>query len=291
VTAGIVSAKGRNPNISGNLGYENFIQTDASINPGNSGGALANLQGEVIGINTAIMSRSGGNIGIGFAIPINMAKKVMEDLIYTGKVSRGWLGIEMQPLDKALAEALGLKDNNGVLVNKVLKGSPAEKGGLKSGDVILEAAGNTITGMEELKNLIGGMAPNVEVEIRFIRDKKEKTVRIKLDERDMEAVAALSSESGEDLIGLKVRAATDEMIQKYGLEQGEKGAVIVSVKDKSPASHADLHEGDVIKKINNRDIGSAGDYSEAVKGAKSGQSMLLYVKRQGNLFYVGVKIK
>src|SRR3989339_42544 len=204
VTAGIVSAKGRNAGINR---YENFIQTDASINPGNSGGALVNLKGEVIGINTAIMSRSGGNVGIGFAIPINMARKVMEDLIYVGKVSRGWLGVVMQPIEKDLGEALGLKSNNGVLVKEVLKDSPAEKGGIKTGDVITEVEDIRIDGMDELKNLIGNMAPNTEVAIKLIRDKKEKKLKIKLAERNPEALGGFSpgTNSDEDIVGLQVQ--------------------------------------------------------------------------------------
>jgi len=290
VTAGIVSAKGRSTNINT---YENFIQTDASINPGNSGGALVNLQGEVIGINTAIMSRSGGNIGIGFAIPINMARKVMEDLIYVGKVSRGWLGIEMQPLEKDLGEALGLKSNNGVLVKEVLKDSPAEKGGIKTGDVITEVEDIRIDGMDELKNLIGNMAPNTEVAIKLIRDKKEKKLKIKLAERNPEALGGFSpgTNSDEDIVGLQVQPINSALMQKYGLSKEETGMVVVNVKSKSPAFNAELREGDIIKKINTRAINNADDYREALKGVKAGQSLLFYVKRDRTTFYVGVKIK
>ncbi|MFH0919940.1 MAG: Do family serine endopeptidase [Fibrobacterota bacterium] len=290
VTAGIVSAVGRNAGINS---YENFIQTDASINPGNSGGALVNLQGEVIGINTAIMSRSGGNIGIGFAIPINMARKVMEDLIYSGKVSRGWLGIEMQPIEKNLGEALGLKDNNGVLAKKVLKDSPADKAGLKSGDVILEANRTRINNPDELKNLIGNLAPNTKLDLRIVRDKKEKVVTVTLGERTPETLAGGVSveETEEDLVGIKVRGLSPELAQQYELDADDKGALITSVKPRSSAAAADLHEGDLIQQVNNREVSSPSDYQAAIKGLKPGQSVLFYIKRGKSNLYVGLKVK
>ncbi|MBL8028387.1 MAG: Do family serine endopeptidase, partial [Fibrobacteres bacterium] len=207
VTAGIVSAKGRSTGI--NI-YENFIQTDASINPGNSGGALVNLAGEVIGINTAIMSTSGGNVGIGFAIPMNMAKKIMEDLVYKGKVSRGWLGIEMQDVDKNLSEALGMKDNNGVLVKSVLEKTPAEKGGMKSGDVIIAINDEKVTSPEQLKNMIGNLLPETKLSIKVLRDKKEKKLDVVLAERAPGGTGAVetSTETEDDLIGLSVSEIT-----------------------------------------------------------------------------------
>jgi len=289
VTAGIVSALGRNAGINS---YENFIQTDASINPGNSGGALVNLRGEVIGINTAIMSQSGGNIGIGFAIPINMARKVMEDLIYSGKVSRGWLGIEMQPLSKSLGEALGLKDNNGVLAKKVMKDAPADKAGLKSGDVILEANRTRINNPEELKNLIGNLIPGTPVGLKIVRDKKEKNLTVTLGERTPEAIAGnTSEETDEDLVGIKVRTLTPEMAPQYELDTDDRGALITSVKMKSAAALAELHEGDLVQQVNGKEISSAADYLASIKGLKAGQSVLFYVKRGKNNLYVGLKIK
>jgi serine protease Do len=288
VTAGIVSAKGRNAGI--NV-YENFIQTDASINPGNSGGALVNLRGEVIGINTAIMSRSGGNIGIGFAIPINMAKKVMEDLIYHGKVSRGWLGIKMQPLEKNLGEALGLEDNNGVLFQDVLKNTPAEKAGIKSGDVIIGVDDVQIKTTEELQNLIGNTSPGTKVKIKIIRNKKEKIFKVKLDERTADVTGEESIISKEDLIGIKVRNLTPGLAQQYKLDSDDKGALIVSVKPRSSAASADLRTGDLIQRIDQDEIENVSDYKKTVKGVKVGKSLLFYIKRGDINLYVGIKIK
>src|SRR3989339_62417 len=290
VTAGIVSAKGRNAGINR---YENFIQTDASINPGNSGGALVNLKGEVIGINTAIMSRSGGNVGIGFAIPINMARKVMEDLIYVGKVSRGWLGVVMQPIDNTMAEALGLKDNSGILVQKVLAGSPADKAGIKNGDALIAVDGTKIQDKDHLKDLIGNTAPNTKIDVTVVREKKEKHLKEVLAELPSGAEqGAVSDEAGaEDLIGLAVRDMTPDLAQQYGLEGDDKGALITGISMKSSAGNTDLRVGDLIQKINNADIKNASDYHSAVKKASVGQSLLMYVKRGKDNFFVGIKIR
>ena len=289
VNAGIVSAIGRSASINT---YENFIQTDASINPGNSGGALVNLAGEVIGINTAIVSTSGGNVGIGFAIPINMARKVMEDLVYAGKVSRGWLGIEMQPLGKNLGEALGLKDNNGVLVKNIMKATPAEKAGFKSGDVIIALNDTKINDQDQLKNIIGNMAPNSKVQIKIVRDKKEKTITVVLAEKPSSIGSAEGGgESGEDLIGIKVRELDPQVAQQYELDPDDKGVLVVSVKSRSSAEKADLHEGDLIQKVNSKDVASIAEYNASIKDVKPGQALLLYVKRGKTSLYIGLKIK
>ncbi len=285
VTAGIVSAKGRSTGI--NV-YENFIQTDASINPGNSGGALVNLAGEVIGINTAIMSTSGGNVGIGFAIPINMARKVMEDLVYKGKVSRGWLGIEMQEIEKNLADALGMKNNNGVLVKKVLENTPAEKGGLKSGDAIIAIDGNSISNPEQLRNMIGNLLPETKLKFTIIRDRKEKVIDIVLAERNLQATSSQSIEN-DDAIGMTVKPVTPDLAQRYEIDASDKGVVITAIKPKSPASSASLQEGDLIQKVDGTEITSVDDYTKAVKNAK-GKALLLFVKRGKNTLFVGVKL-
>jgi len=288
VTAGIVSATGRSAGINF---YENFIQTDAAINRGNSGGALVNLRGELIGINTAIVSGSGGNVGIGFAIPINMAKKVMEDLLYYGKVSRGWLGIHMQHLDKNLSEALGLEDNRGVLVQKVMPDSPAEKGGLKSGDVVLTLDGVRIKDMKDLQNRIGNSAPNTIVTLKIIRNKKEKKIKVDLGERPSDVSSIESENTQGDDIGLTVKNLSSEFAQKYELDPDEDGALVTFVKGKSVASSSGVRVGDLIQRVGDKTVKSASDYKKAIKKLSGERSILLYIKRGSNNLYIGLKNK
>ena len=286
VTAGIISAEGR-----ANIGindYEDFIQTDAAINPGNSGGPLVNIDGEVIGINTAIYSRSGGYQGIGFAIPINMAKSVMESLITKGKVVRGWLGVMIQPVTPQIAKGFGLKEAKGTLVGDVLKDGPAEKAGLERGDVILSFDGQAVDGPNALKNIVAGTEVGKEVDVLVIRDGKEETIKVKIGEQaaDTQASAVTPSEASPKL-GLSVQELTPDIAGKLGYE-GDSGVVIANVEQGSPASEAGLRRGDLIKEINREQIESLEDYNKAMASVDEEEGFLALVRRGENTLYVVV---
>jgi len=289
VTAGIVSAKGRS-----NVGlaeFEDFIQTDAAINPGNSGGPLVNLRGEVVGINTAILSRSGGYQGIGFAIPVEMAKKVMEDLVKKGKVVRGWMGVVIQNVDENMAEALGIGKARGVVISEIAKGGPAEKAGLKQGDVILQFEGKKVANTVELRNLVVETAPDAHVDVTILRDGKEKTVRVELGELAAEEVAAVEEpkEKVESEIGLEVQTLTSSMAGRLGYEN-EEGVIVTKVKSGSPAQTAGIQHGDLIKEVNRQKVSNTTDYKKALAKSKSGDSVLLLMRRENATLFVAVKV-
>ena len=253
VTTGIISAKGRHN--TGINSYENFLQTDAAINPGNSGGALLNLRGELVGINTAIFSRSGGYQGIGFAIPIGMARKISSDLIRDGEVTRGWLGVSIQPLDPVLAEALGVKDKHGALVGGVIPGSPAEKAGIRRGDVITRIGALEIRDANELLNHIALLAPGQWVEIRLIREGKSLVFKAKITRRDDRRVARLDEKKDEAdarvaALGLSLEDMSTDVRNDYGIAPGVGGVVITGVEPDSRAEEAGLQEGDVLVEVN-----------------------------------------
>jgi serine protease Do len=278
VTTGIVSAKGRQI---GAGPYDNFIQTDASINPGNSGGPLLNMRGEVVGINTAIFSRSGGNIGIGFAIPTNLVKGVLPQLKDKGKVVRGYLGAVIQRVTPELAETLGLKSPQGALVVETAKDGPAERAGVRPGDVIVEFNGTKIKDSTDLPLQVAGLAPGKGVQIKILRDSKEMTLPLTVGEMKENKVIA-SSEEGD--LGLAVQPVTPEIAENLGLDQAQ-GVVIASVKPGSPADEAGLQKGDVITEINRRAVRSLGDYRREAGKTDKGKSLLLLVRRgQGSLF-------
>ncbi|MDD5454778.1 MAG: DegQ family serine endoprotease [Candidatus Ratteibacteria bacterium] len=263
VTAGIISAISRT-----NMGitqYEDFIQTDAAINPGNSGGPLVNLDGEVIGINTFIFSRTGGYMGVGFAIPINMAQKVMEQLISKGKIVRGWLGVTIQDLTEELAGTIGLKQTKGVVVRQVQIGSPADKAGIKSNDIILKIDGKPMETTKQLMQFIAGVTPGTEIAITVLRADKEVVQKAKITEKQPlgTASAADNSTESQEKLGLEIRELDDELATQYHL-QGEKGVVVTKVTPGSLAERAELQEGDLIIGINGRTIGNIEDYRKAV---------------------------
>ena len=293
VTAGIISAKGR---ASVNLAdYEDFIQTDASINPGNSGGALADLDGDVIGINTAIYSPSGGNVGIGFAIPINMARRVMDELIATGKVTRGYLGLLPQDVDDNLAKALNLKSTDGSLVGDVTANGPAEKAGIKRGDVIVAFNGQKITNSTELRNAVAETVPGKEVKVDLIRDGKQVEVTVKVAERP-ENLASRGSNEGEESggqtsekLGLSVQALTPELAKQLGYEN-DHGVAVTAVTPGSPADDAGIKAGDLIKEVNRKAIHSVEEFTRAVKVIKKGESVAMLVRRGQNTFYAGIQV-
>ena len=280
LTAGVVSATGRNIG-AGN--YDNFIQTDASINPGNSGGPLVNLRGEVVGINTAIFSRSGGNLGIGFAIPIDLAKEVLPQLIEKGKVTRGWLGVSIQRVTPEIAESLGLERRGGALVSGVIDGSPAEEAGIAVGDVIVEYNGQRIAESSELPILVARTEVGRTASVTVLRDRKPTTFKVRIGElKDREVVA--SGPSKEDKLGVSVQAITPEISETLGLKSA-RGVIITAVQPQSPAAEGGLRRGDVVLQVNRKEIGSVEDFAKIVDAAQPGSSLLFLVRRgESNLF-------
>jgi serine protease Do len=294
VTTGIISAKGRqNTGIST---YGNFLQTDAAINPGNSGGPLVNLDGDVIGINTAIFSQSGGYQGIGFAIPVNLAKNIMESLIKNGKVTRGWLGVSIQPVSQDMADALGLKGRKGALIGDVVPGGPAEKAGLQRGDVVVKLQDKDIVDANDLMNRIALIEPGSTVEITVFRDGRTQTRKARITKREEERVAMQGrqepSAPGGEVSGLGMEAADLSEEIRQGLKLGEEvkyGAVVLKLDPSGKAAQAGLQPGDVIQEANRRKISSAKDLREAVSKAGKGGNVLLLVNREGSTFYALIK--
>lgn len=284
VTAGIVSAKGR---FIGQGPYDNFIQTDASINPGNSGGPLINLKGEVVGINSAIFSRSGGNIGIGFAIPINVAKDLLPELEEKGKVTRGWLGVLIQKVTTDIAENFGLKDTKGALVADVVKDGPAQEAGIKVGDVIVEFDGHPIKESNELPMLVARTPVGKAVSVKVIRDKRTETLSIKIAEmKEEETAAAAGKEHG---LGLTVQPLTPEIAESLGLSGEIKGVVVSGVEPGSSADDAGLRRGDIILEVNREAVKDLASYRKALKAAAKGKSVLLLVRRGENTIFMALK--
>jgi serine protease Do len=294
VTAGIISAKGRS---SVNLAdYEDFIQTDASINPGNSGGALADLDGNVIGINTAILSPSGdgGNVGIGFAIPINMAKSVMNELISKGKVTRGYVGVMLQDVDDNLAKALKLKSTEGALVGDVTPGSPGEKAGIKRGDVIISFDGTKIENTDQLRNLVAEREPGTSTKITVMRDGKEMELTVVLGERPKNlASRGQRSEKPEEQtskkLGLSIQNLTPDIAKQFGY-QNEHGVVVTDVTAGSPGEEAGMARGDLIKEVNRVEVRSVQDFNRATEHLRSGDTIALLIRRGQNTFFVAIQI-
>jgi len=303
VTAGIVSALGRNINIiSGSYSIENFIQTDAVINPGNSGGPLVNLKGEVIGINSAISTRTGFYEGYGFAIPINLAKRIMEDLIEYNRVIRPILGVQIRNITPELAEALGLKDPSGVLVEDFTPDiSPAKEAGVKRQDVIVKVDGVKVKQTNELQSLIAQHHPGEVVRLEIIRDQKSVEVAVKLAERPEgeEEIAATADQPSKDSdkLGMKVEPLRDEAAEELGLENG-KGVIVSWVDPKGPAAEASpfpIQQSDVILEMGkSQPVDSVRDYEEAVNGFEPGNRILLYIARSvggsASKMYTSIKI-
>jgi serine protease Do len=265
VTAGIVSARGR-----GNVGivdYADFIQTDASINPGNSGGPLVNLDGQVVGLNTAIISRSGGNNGIGLAVPINMVKNITDQLRENGAIQRGFLGIGIQDLDDDLAQWFDIDGGNGILVSEVQPDSPAEKAGLKQDDVIVGYNGQAVEGAGSFRSRVASTRPGEKVELEVMRDGKKVTKTAKLgtlDEDLMVAKEAGAKSSGETKLGLAVQDLDSDLADRFGYES-EKGVVVSGVKPGSPAARAGIRPGELIQEVNRQEVASVKDFRKALK--------------------------
>jgi len=284
VTAGIVSAKYRQIGMGT---YENFIQTDASINPGNSGGPLLNIKGEVIGINTAIFSRTGGSVGIGFAIPVNMAKELLPQL-KKGKVVRGWLGVMIQTITPELKDKLDLKDEKGALVADVTSGGPADKAGIKRGDVIVTFDGKEIKEMKDLPYIVGSTPVGKEVTVEVIRKGRIERVEVKIGELEGEKEAQVEVAEGPKL-GLTVHELTPELARGYGLTE-MSGLVVVDVEGNSPASEAGIRPGDLIVEIDQVPVRDLDRFNKIISGYRDGDTVLFLVKRRGTTLYLTLKV-
>jgi len=282
VTAGIVSAKGRSG--FGLATLENFIQTDAAINFGNSGGPLINLDGKVIGINTAIYGSS-GNIGIGFAIPVNMAKHVYEQLIQSGTVERGFLGVMPNDLDPEAAEVFGLKDAKGVAISEVTEGSAAEKAGLRLNDVVLELDGEPVESADSFRNRIAMLKPGEKVKLLVWRDGKRRTFDVKLDKRPSTQELTGAPQDALEELGFSVRNLTDESAERYGYE-GESGVIVVSVEPGSQAAQLGIVPGVLIKEVNLQAVKNTTQFNEAIAKARKKGRVLLLVKRDRSQYFV-----
>ncbi|MBF0426504.1 MAG: DegQ family serine endoprotease [Magnetococcales bacterium] len=288
VTVGIISAKGR---VIGTGPYDDFIQTDAAINPGNSGGPLFNLDGQVIGINTAIFSRSGGNMGIGFAIPVNLAKQIVDQLKSSGRVTRGWLGVRIQTITQDLADALGLDKRHGALVASVDPGAPADKAGLKTRDVIISFDGHPIDRMHELPAIVAATPVGKKVDVEIIRDGSRKKLTAVISEMKDEAVVSETApHTDKGPLGLTVSAITPKIRQDLELSDDMEGVVVTAVKPGSNAFTVGLRPGDVINEINRNKVRSLEDFQRLTKGLKKGEMLLVLVMRDGDPRFLAMKV-
>jgi serine protease Do len=281
VTAGIVSALGRS-NVISNDHYENFIQTDAAINPGNSGGALLNLTGDLIGINTAIAT--GGfersNRGVGFAIPSNMAKRVMDDLITKGYVVRSWLGVYIQEVDDKIAKKLDLNKRDGALVGSIVEKSPAQKAGILKGDVIIRFNEKDIRNPSHLKNVVSSTKPGTKSRITVVREGQEKIIRVTLEELNTDSqIYASGSSKSYNSVGFSVQNFSSSLADQYGFDR-EEGVVITKVDPKSEAAELGIREGDLIQRVGSENINSKKEFNKLVEESKEDGVVLLLIKRE-----------
>ena len=286
VTAGIISAKGRSI---GQGPFDDFLQTDAAINPGNSGGPLVNMSGEVVGINSAILSRTGGNVGIGFSIPVNMAKQIYTELAAKGKITRGWLGVSIQPLTPDLAKGFGLKEPSGVLISDVVQDSPAAVAGIASGDIIIEFDKKKVESPQELQKVVAATQPGRAVPLKVWRDKSEKMLEIKIGETPDESVALRSTNKGKSLLGLEVRPITPELARQLNLRNPE-GVIVFQVDEDSAASEAGVQRGDVIREVNRQRVRSLQDFEKATKDVKDGDRVTVLLQRGPQSLYVAFTV-
>jgi serine protease Do len=290
VTAGIISAKGR-ANV-GIADYEDFIQTDAAINPGNSGGPLVNLHGEIVGINTAIASRTGGNMGIGFAIPSNMAQRVKELIIEGGEVVRGWLGAVIQNLTQDLAASFQFDSTQGVLIGDVVEDGPADRAGLRSGDIVDRFDGHSVTKANQLRNRVAETTPGSKVELRIFRDGEYQTLTAEIGQRDEQLATrgptSPSPTTAEDL-GVTVQALTPRIAAQLGLDADVEGIVVTRVDPTSLAYQNGVRSGDLILDINGATITNVTDFRDAVKENPPSEGIRLRLQREGVRRFVYIK--
>ncbi len=287
VTTGIISAKGR---VIGSGPYDNFLQTDAAINPGNSGGPLFNLDGEVIGINTAIFSRSGGNMGIGFAIPINMAKTIMVQLKEHGRVTRGWLGVRIQTVTQELAGALGLKKRHGALVASVEAGSPADRAGVKAGDVIVRFDGHEVVRMKVLPAIVAQTPVNKKVNMTVVRNGKEKILTVVVAELAEKGKKTTVAQGKTNALGMTVHALTPGLRERLQLEDSVKGMVVAKVEPNGIAAEAGIRAGDLIAEINRKPVHTMAAFKKAVGEPTPGKTLLILLIRGGDPVYMALGI-
>lgn len=273
VTSGIVSATGRRMGLSE---YEDFIQTDAAINPGNSGGPLINLDGQVVGINTAIVTRSGGSMGIGMAIPINMAKSVYQQIIEGGTVERGALGVYIDQLTPDMAKSMGLEDTEGVVITDVMKDSAAEKAGMKRYDVVIEFEGEKLKAPNELRNRVAMLKPGTDVNLVIIRDGKRKDVTAQLGKRSEEMLAAAEGSKALEKLGFTVENLSDELAERFGY-QGLSGVIVTKVEPDSSAAQTGIRPGVLIQEVNRKKVSNIKDFSSTMEKAGKNESVLLLV--------------
>jgi serine protease Do len=292
ITMGIVSAVGR-ANV-GIADYEDFIQTDAAINPGNSGGALVNVKGELVGINTAIFTRSGGYMGIGFAVPSQMVKTVIDSLVSKGKVVRGWLGVTIQEVSPELAKQFGLKEARGALVSDILDGSPADKAGIKRGDVVVEIDHKGVENASQLRNVVAALPIGAKASVKVIRDKKEKTFDVMIGEQPKDLVSKSGEPSEDDgggvgaLGGVGVHDLSPEFAKRFGLPEDEDGVVVTRVEPGSVAEEAGVQRGDLLVEVNRQPVRNTGEFNRIAREVGKDESILLLVNRQGQALFITI---
>ena len=294
VTSGIVSAKGRQTGLSDGS-FEDFLQTDAAINRGNSGGALVNTTGELIGINSQILSPSGGNIGIGFAIPSNMAKAVMDQLLKNGKVRRGMLGVTIQSVDADLASSLNLPAARGAIVTSVAAGGPAERAGIRRGDVITAVNNQSVADNNVLRNQVAGLAPGSTATLTLLRNGREQNVQVTLaelpDRQQAESEESGSNgggPSGTERFGLTLQPLTAETASRYGLEADDQGMLVTRVDPSSNAASAGIRQGDLIQEVNRQPVKNLTEFTNAIRQSGSRPALVL-IKRRNNVIYLTLK--
>lgn len=290
LTVGVVSAKGRTS--VGITDYEDFIQTDAAINPGNSGGPLINMRGEVVGINSAIFSKSGGYMGIGFAIPINMVKAIKEQLVAHGKVDRGYLGVAIQELTKELLDSFDLQKNTvGVLISQIDKESPAEKYGLKRGDVLIEMDGKSVKSVGHFRNMIALTTPGTDIDLKVIRKGREKTVKVELDSIAEAETEDLAKHDIMDRIGITVQNLNEELADQFGYQEMMEGVLISNVQQGSPAAFVGLRPGMLILEVNRESVKKVSELAKALIDSKKSKMVLFLVKGRNGARYVSFPIE
>ncbi len=294
VTAGIISAKRQSLAIEG-ARFDNMIQTDAAINRGNSGGPLLNIYGEVIGVNTAIYTPTGVFAGIGFAIPINRVNEILDDLIKEGKVVRGWLGIEIRPVDKAISKQFSLPDEEGVLVNNFMPDSPAEKGGMQRGDVIVSLNGEKVKDVISLQKMVADIAPGMKVTVDIIRAGKPKALKIVLGEKPATFHATVDNgkveeddnkKSSDTWIGMTVENLTPAIARELDINPDEEGIIIVDIESGSEAEEAGLASGDILKSINRQNVKNIESFVKVTKNIRLKDGIVFDINRRGRLIYI-----
>jgi len=286
VTMGIVGATGREFGITGG-GYEDFIQTDAAINPGNSGGALVNARGELVGINTAIVSRSGGNDGLGFAVPVNLAHHVMTQLVENGRVVRGYMGVGIQDVTVKMAKTLDLPDSKGAVITRVEEDGPAAEAGFEPYDVVRKMDGKSIDGTRDLRLRIANVAPGERVNVTVLREGRERDLLIELGELPgEEPVRQAKAESSNALVGVAVEEITPEIAEQLGLSADVEGVVVSRVKPGSPAAEAGLRRGDVIQEVGREPVSSVAEFRQAMKDADDAALLMVWSRGGSRLVVI-----